>query len=157
VQIIAVLFVVTRVIAVVEVIRSRNEGSPRRLASWVACVGVVVLALPAMWSVVRSQDLSGAIALNSTVINGSRVVGPIIVAVFSQWGVTTAQFFYINAATYLFVIFALLNVHIPSFVPDPTQGWRRFTAGLSIARDRPVVRRLIISLATFSLLSLPYV
>ena len=61
VQIIAVLFVVTRVIAVVEVIRSRNEGSPRRLASWVACVGVIVLALPAMWSVVRSQDLSGAI------------------------------------------------------------------------------------------------
>ena len=61
VQIIAVLFVVTRVIAVVEVIRSRNEGSPRRLASWVACVGVIVLALPALWSVVRSQDLSGAI------------------------------------------------------------------------------------------------
>ena len=61
VQIIALLFVVTRVIAVVEVIRSRNEGSPRRLASWVACVGVIVLALPAMWSVVRSQDLSGAI------------------------------------------------------------------------------------------------
>ena len=108
-------------------------------------------------SLVSPQDLSGAIALNSTVINGSRVVGPIIVAVFSQWGVTTAQFFYFNAATYLFVIFALLNVHIPSFVPDPTQGWRRFTAGLSIARDRPVVRRLIISLATFSLLSLPYV
>ena len=61
VQIIALLFVVTRVVAVVEVIRSRNEGSPRRLASWVACVGVIVLALPAMWSVVRSQDLSGAI------------------------------------------------------------------------------------------------
>lgn len=61
VQIIAVLFVVTRVIAVVEVIRSRNEGSPRRLASWVACVGVIVLALPAMWSVVRSQDLVDAI------------------------------------------------------------------------------------------------
>ena len=52
VQIIAVLFVVTRVIAVVEVIRSRNEGSPRRLASWVACLGVIVLALPAVWSVV---------------------------------------------------------------------------------------------------------
>ena len=61
VQIIAVLFVGTRVIAVVEVIRSRNEGSPRRLASWVACVGVIALALPAVWSVVRSQDLADAI------------------------------------------------------------------------------------------------
>ena len=108
-------------------------------------------------SLVNPEDLSGAIALNSTVINGSRVVGPIIVAVFSQWGATTAQFFYFNAATYLFVIFALLRVTVPDFVPDPTQGWRRFTVGLSIARDRPVVRRLIVSLATFSLLSLPYV
>jgi len=61
VQIIAVLFVATRVIAVVEVIRSRNEGSPRRLASWVACIGVIVLALPATWSVVRSQGLVDAI------------------------------------------------------------------------------------------------
>ena len=61
VQIIAALFVATRVIAVVEVIRSRNEGSPRRLASWVACVGVIALALPAVWSVVRSQDLADAI------------------------------------------------------------------------------------------------
>jgi MFS family permease len=46
---------------------------------------------------------------------------------------------------------------VPELVPDPTQGWRRFTVGLSIARNRPVVRRLIVSLATFSLLSLPYV
>ncbi len=61
VQIIALLFVATRVIAVVEVIRSRTEGSPRRLASWVASVGVIVLALPAMWSVARSQDLVDAI------------------------------------------------------------------------------------------------
>jgi len=139
-------------------------GTPPIWALFAAAFGVGIgnaLNAPA-WSamlpsLVSPQYLSGAIALNSTVINGSRVVGPIIVAVFSQWGVTTAQFFYINAGTYLFVIFALLNVHIPSFVPDTTQGWRRFTAGLSIARDRPVVRRLIVSLATFSLLSLPYV
>ena len=139
-------------------------GAPPIWALFTAAFGVGIgnaLNAPA-WSamlpsLVSPQYLSGAIALNSTVINGSRVVGPIVVAVFSQWGATTAQFFYFNAATYLFVIFALLRVTVPDFVPDPTQGWRRFTVGLSIARDRPVVRRLIVSLATFSLLSLPYV
>jgi MFS family permease len=139
-------------------------GNPPIWALFAAAFGVGIgnaLNAPA-WSamlpsLVAPQHLSGAIALNSTVINGSRVIGPIIVAVFSQWGVTTAQFFYINTTTYLFVIFALLNVHVPRFAPDPTQGWRRFTVGLTIARDRPVVRRLIVSLAAFSLLSLPYV
>ena len=60
-QIIAVLFVVTRLISVVEVIRSRSEGSPRRLASWLGVIGVILLASPAVWSVVRAQDLAGVI------------------------------------------------------------------------------------------------
>jgi MFS family permease len=139
-------------------------GTPPIWALFAAALGVGIgnaLNAPA-WSamlpsLVDPQHLSGAIALNSTIINGSRVIGPIIVAVFSQWGVTTAQFFYINATTYLFVIFALLNVHVPRFAPDLTQGWRRFTASFYIARERPVVRRLIVSLAIFSLLSLPYI
>ena len=60
-QVIAVLFVVTRLISVVEVIRSRSEGSPRRLASTLGVVGVILLALPAVWSVARANDLSGVI------------------------------------------------------------------------------------------------
>jgi predicted MFS family arabinose efflux permease len=108
-------------------------------------------------SLVRPVDLPGALSLNSVVINGSRVVGPIIVAVLSQVGVTTAGFFFMNAATYLFVIFALLKVNIPSFTPDTTQGWRRFTSGISLAREISGVSRLLLTLATFSLFSLPYV
>ncbi len=108
-------------------------------------------------SLVKPEDLPGALALGSTVINGSRVVGPIIVAVLSQVGLTAAHFFYLNAATYLFVVIALLNVHVPAFVPDSTTGWRRFTRGLSIARERPIISRLLLTLATFSLFSLPYV
>ena len=60
-QVIAVLFVVTRLISVIEVIRSRTEGSPRRLASTLGVVGVILLALPAVWSVARANDLSGVI------------------------------------------------------------------------------------------------
>ena len=60
-QVIAVLFVVTRLISVVEVIRSRSEGSPRRLASTLGVFGVILLAMPAVWSVARASDLSGVI------------------------------------------------------------------------------------------------
>ena len=45
-------------------------------------------ALPTL---VHRQDLAGAISLNSTMINGSRVVGPIIVAGLTVVGVTTAE------------------------------------------------------------------
>ena len=108
-------------------------------------------------SLVPPKDIAGAISLNSTVINGSRVVGPIIVAVLSQSNVTTAQFFTINAATYLFVIFALISVRIPDIARDTTAGWRRFTFAFKVARERIVVSRLVLTLASFSLLSLPYV
>ena len=108
-------------------------------------------------SLVPPSDIAGAISLNSTVVNGARVVGPIIVALLSQWHVTTSEFFAINAATYIFVIFALLSVNVPEIAFDTTAGWRRFTFAFKIARERVVMSRLILTLASFSLLSLPYV
>ena len=109
-------------------------------------------------TLVAPRDLAGSISLNSTMINGSRVVGPIIVAVLSPFGVTSAQFFLINAVTYVFVVFALLSVHLrpPSKVTHE-KGWRQFSAGLRLARNMPVASRLLVSLTTFSFLSLPYV
>lgn len=106
---------------------------------------------------VPPEDMPGAISLNSTVINLSRVIGPIIVAILANFGVTASQFFLINAGTYLAVVFALLNVALPRISPIEETGWRSFTVGIRIARERAVVGRLLLSLATFSFLSLPYV
>ena len=61
-QTIAVLFVLTRLVSVTEVIRSRAEGSPRRMASAIAIFGVILLTVPAVWSVARARDLSGVIS-----------------------------------------------------------------------------------------------
>ncbi len=109
-------------------------------------------------TLVGRADLSGSISLNSAMINGSRVIGPIIVAVLAPFGVTTSQFFLLNAATYLFVVFALVSVDLsPPPQVQHDKGWRQFTAGLRLARDKPVASRLLISLTTFSFLSLPYV
>lgn len=109
-------------------------------------------------SLVPPEDLAGAISLNSTVINGSRVIGPIVVALLANWGVSTSQVFLINSVTYLFVIVALLRVTIPHLASAGSdEGWRQLTTGFRIARERPVIGRLLLSLATFSFLSLPYV
>jgi predicted MFS family arabinose efflux permease len=48
-------------------------------------------------------------------------------------------------------------VNIPGFTPDTTQGWRRFTSGITLARQISGVSRLLLTLATFSLYSLPSV
>ncbi len=134
-------------------------------AIFVVALGVGVgnaLNAPA-WSamlptLVSREDLPGSVSLNSAMINGSRVVGPIIVAVLRSAGVSIAQIFLINAVTYLFVVGALLRTHVPAPVKVVhAAGWRQLTAGVQIARGNKPVWRLLVSLFTFSLLSLPYV
>ncbi|HTH05826.1 MAG TPA: MFS transporter [Ilumatobacteraceae bacterium] len=109
-------------------------------------------------TLVTRADLPGAVSLNSAMINGSRVVGPIVVAILRSAGVSIAQIFLINAATYLFVVGALWRTPIPRSAPAPREpGLRQLTAGIRIAKANPAVWRLLVTLFTFSLLSLPYV
>lgn len=113
-------------------------------------------AIPAL---VGTRDLPGAISLSSAQLNGSRVLGPVIAAVLALWGVTTAQFFLVNAGTYLFVIGALWRLRLPTVVrhDDGRRGWRQLGAGFQIVRHRPVLARLLLALSTYSFISLPYV
>jgi len=107
---------------------------------------------------VDRRDLAGAISLNSTQLNGSRVAGPAIAALLAIWGVSTSQIFIINAATYLFLIISLFMVQIPDIRSAPTEtGWRRALSGVNIANSRRVLSRLLISMTAFSLFCLIYV
>ena len=108
-------------------------------------------------SLVPPEDLPGTISLSSAAINGSRVAGPIIAAILSSWGVTPSQVFFINAATYLLVIVALFRVIIPKSAPSKEKGWQSFTLGIRTVRERPILSRILWSMFTFSLISLPYV
>jgi predicted MFS family arabinose efflux permease len=86
------------------------------------------------------------------------VVGPIVVAVLRSAGVSIAEIFLINAITYLFVVAALARTNVPRpVVVAQAAGWRQLTAGVNIARANKPVWRLLVTLFTFSLLSLPYV
>ena len=107
---------------------------------------------------VGKEDLPGAISLNSAQMNASRVIGPVIGGVLYSL-IGPAWVFAGNAATYLFVVAALLMVTLPA-VPHPpgaTSRWRELTAGITVARADPVVGRCLVTVFLFSLLALAFI
>ena len=107
---------------------------------------------------VHRQDLPGAISLNSAMINGTRVIGPVLAAILAIAGMSVSSIFLVNAATYLFFIAALLIVRMPDVRSGNTaKGWRSLTTGLNTARHRKVLSRLLIGMFLFSLFSLVYI
>jgi predicted MFS family arabinose efflux permease len=107
---------------------------------------------------VDRRDLAGAISLNSTQMNASRVVGPVIGAFLDSWLGAPAVFAG-NAVSYLFIIGALFTVQLPPPTRDATasRGLRALGDGFRIARQNVIVWRCLVTLCAFSLVSLPFV
>jgi MFS family permease len=111
-----------------------------------------------MPNLVDPRDLPGAISLNSAMINGSRVLGPVLAAVLIGFGMNMPGVLLVNAATYLFVIVALLIIRMPPRQPvAEVRGWENFMLGIRIATRRSALARLLLTLAIFSFVCLPYV
>lgn len=140
-------------------------GDPSRVALLATVAGIGVLqavyaptfsaVLP---SLVRREDLAGAISLNSTQINVSRVLGPAVNVLVYPWaGVAGVMLF--NAATYGFVLAALLVVRLPAVerVETGSRGARRLLDGFNVARRNPLYRRILLTMTAFSLLCLPFI
>jgi predicted MFS family arabinose efflux permease len=107
---------------------------------------------------VHRADLAGAVSLNSVMINGSRVLGPALAALLASVGVSRPWLFVVNAATYLFLIAAILVVHIPDVRGHHAeQGWRRLLTGINITRRRAVLSRLLVTMCVFSMVCLVFV
>ena len=107
---------------------------------------------------VGRKDLPGAISLNAAQMNASRVIGPAIGGVAYHF-VGPSWIFAGNAATYLFVVAALLMVSLPAASPARRQAsrWGELTLGITVARHDRVVRRCLVAVFAFSLLALAFV
>jgi MFS family permease len=104
----------------------------------------------------RREDLANAIALNSMLMNGTRLVGPsiggLLIAAFGE-----SVCFGVNAVSYLAVLIALFGVRVPKRparapthpVADLAEGWRYVMGILPI-------RRLLFTLAAVSFSISPY-
>lgn len=148
-------------------------GTPNK-TGLVICVliGGIANALsgPAFQSVgpelVDRKDLPGVVSLGSTSLNGSRVIGPILLVLLQPFGVGTssktgiASVFVINAMSYCFSIFAVSSVSIPD-VParraGDAQGVRQLLTGYREARANPVAGRVLTSLFMMSLVCLVFI
>jgi MFS family permease len=106
---------------------------------------------------VAKADMPGAISLQSTQMNLSRVVGPLIGAV-ALARLDYTGVFLLNGASYLFLVVALVPLRLtPTIANDEERGFRRLTSGVRIARRDPVIAKSLITIATFSSLCLLWV
>lgn len=108
-------------------------------------------------TLVGRENLSPAIALNSMMINGTRILGPILGSA-SLGLIKISGIFLVNSATYLIIIFVLLITPIPSVTRNHALSARdRLFGGLRVARRAEQVRRPLIVMITFSLFCLPFI
>ncbi|HEY1280078.1 MAG TPA: MFS transporter [Acidimicrobiales bacterium] len=148
-------------LALAIVVASSDDPSRVLIFACVLAVGIGnALNAPAWGAVLPSlvgpEDLGAAISLNSTMVNGSRVVGPALGGILYPI-LGAAWIFALNAGTYLAVIVALLVVRFPEVARAEERGLARVAAGFRAVRDNPVVARVLLTLAVFAVLCLPFV
>ena len=100
---------------------------------------------------VGREDMTNAIALNSTLFNTAAVVGPAIAGVvYALWGPFWC--FIINGLSYLAVIIALVAMRLPKFVPKirQTSVMTEMRQGLGYVRRNRVVLTLILNMAVMA-------
>jgi MFS family permease len=106
---------------------------------------------------VGRQDLPNAIALNSSIFNGARVVGPAI-AGFAIASIGEGWCFVLNGISFLAVIVALLMMRINKIEPHVSEEspLENFIQGFRFAMsDRPI-RSALLLLSLLSMLGLQY-
>ncbi|HET7338542.1 MAG TPA: MFS transporter, partial [Candidatus Dormibacteraeota bacterium] len=105
---------------------------------------------------VGKQDLTNAIALNSSVFNGSAVIGPSVAGLVIAF-VGVPLCFLSNSVSYLAAVAALLLMRdLPRREPTVYQArlFTRLAEGAGYARRTPVVGGLLVTVAFFSLFAM---
>jgi MFS family permease len=107
--------------------------------------------------VVGRADLANAVALNSVVFNGARIVGPSVAGlIIARYDIAVA--FYLNALSFVAVLAALIAMRTAG-TPDPAGklGLRESVLGIaSYAVTTPAVSFTLLLLVTVSLLGLNF-
>ena len=106
---------------------------------------------------VGKEDLMNAIALNSSMFNGARVIGPAVA------GVLVARLgegwcFFVNGVSYIAVIAGLMmmNVHAPARISTKTPPWEHIMEGFRFVNQTAPIRALVLLLGLVSVVGMPY-
>jgi len=106
---------------------------------------------------VGKEDLPNAIALNSSIFNGARVVGPAIAGFAIAW-IGEGWCFFLNGVSFLAVIIALLAMRLPRVERKASteSPWRSLLQGFRFAMSDLPIRSALLLLSWLSLLGLQY-
>jgi len=106
---------------------------------------------------VGKEDLPNAIALNSSIFNGARVIGPAI-AGFTIALVGEGWCFFLNGLSFVAVIIALLLMRIPRAEPNAIgeSPVRSFVEGFRFAMSDIPIRSTLLLLTLLSIFALQY-
>lgn len=127
-----------------------------------ALLGIVnAFDIPARQSfvvdMVGREDLINAIALNSSMFNGARIVGPAIAGLLVA-AVGEGWCFFVNGVSYIAVIVSLLLMKVAKKARPMAQGSavENIKEGFRFVGGTPPVRALMLLLALVSLMGMPY-
>jgi MFS family permease len=143
------------------------------LSGWITVWEVFALAMMAgilqtfemparqifLQEIVGKEDLTSAIALNSALVNGARILGPALAgAVVAHAG--EGACFTINGICYLAIIGGFMAMRLPpqalTVSTTTTSTWAFIHEGVFYAFHTPAIRLLLILISLLSLLSTPY-
>jgi MFS family permease len=126
--------------------------------------GINAFDMPARQSFVvtmvdRREDLSNAIALNSSMFSGARLMGPAIAGLIIA-ATNTGVCFLIDGVSYIAVIAGLLAMRLPrqpTVIKKPRETlWYSLKEGFDYAFSFQPIRSILLLIALVSLVGMPY-
>jgi len=106
---------------------------------------------------VGKEDLMNAIALNSSMFNGARIIGPAIAGVLVA-KIGEGWCFFANAVSYIAVIVGLflMRVSPPSYGRPEASPLAHIIEGFRFVRETAPIRAILVLLGLVSLVAMPY-
>jgi MFS family permease len=162
------LLLATQVASMIQAILLTVLVFTRHYNVWEIIVLSVVLGIinafdvPARQSLVYDMvddkaDLPNALALNSSMVNLSRLIGPGIAGIAIE-KLGTDACFGLNAVSFIAVIGSLLMMKLPKYEakPHPKNVFGELKEGFVYLKNTPSISFILLMLGTISLLVLPY-
>ena len=106
---------------------------------------------------VGREDLMNAIALNSSMFNGARVIGPAVAGILVA-KIGEGWCFAANSISYIAVLTGLLLMRVPRFEPPPTRksAVENMIEGFRFVKQTSPIKTLLLMLGLVSLVGMPY-
>jgi MFS family permease len=106
---------------------------------------------------VPKEDFQQALALNSVNFHTARVLGPSVAGTVMSVGGGPASVFWINAVTFLFVVWVISRVPIEDIVPGKARAQVHMREVFQYLKDHPLFSRIFLQFLVIMVLVFPLV